>query len=62
MRWGKQVSNQGWEMTGNYRGGDGVIAHALQEAERETEKIREKVVNTGPTSGSSSQRERLLSF
>lgn len=22
-------------MTGNYRGGDGVIAHALQEAERE---------------------------
>lgn len=51
-------------MTGNYRGGDGVIAHAARLARmlRETEKMREKVVNTGPTSESSSQRERLLSF
>lgn len=39
MRWGKQVSNHGWEMTGNYRGGDGAIAHphAMQGAERDGE-------------------------
>lgn len=28
MRWGKQVSNQGVKMTGNYHRGDGVLAPA----------------------------------
>lgn len=66
MRWGKQVSNQGVKMTGNYHGGDGALVRQPPPSwvwrEMETEKIRKKVVNTGPTSGSSSRRVRLLSF
>lgn len=56
MRWGKQVSNQGVKMTGNYRRGDGALAPAPQPCwmwrETETEQIREKVVNArGPPRG-----------
>lgn len=55
MRWGKQVSNQGGEMTGNYRQGDGVLARppACPPTPcwtwRETEEIREIVETWGPS-------------